>query len=273
MPRALFTSKNLIGDALYVQPALEAWAKEHPEWAIDLLTLDDHVTCLYEGMTPAFQLREVLPKYRIVFDRCQKKYDFEHEFNVNSAFLIGHEKKMHVSEAYANLLGVELPKNVRVKYTPPEMPHDEGLVLISMHSNSCASREGKPPNKMLSWAHWFPILEMCRQLGPIGVLGGPNDRAPLPISEDEFYTGLPLPLIANMMKDAKLLITIDNGMGHLAGTQGTPTILFYPSCLGQHWIYPLNERGKLYIHQMDPSTFPLDAAQLIVREGIKKLLG
>ena len=29
MPRPLFESRNLIGDGLYIQPAIEEWAQEH----------------------------------------------------------------------------------------------------------------------------------------------------------------------------------------------------------------------------------------------------
>jgi hypothetical protein len=48
--RALFVSRNLIGDALYVGPALRAWIKKNPNSNVYLLTLNDHITPLYEGV-------------------------------------------------------------------------------------------------------------------------------------------------------------------------------------------------------------------------------
>ena len=272
MPRALFTSKNLIGDTLYVQPALEEWWKEHPDWDVDLLTLNDHITCLYDGM--------VFPESRhprVVFEPgapemlMGERYDFEHEFNVSKAFELGDKEKMHISTAYGRPLGYDIVPR-RVKYQPSDRDdHEKGLILLSMSSNSCASRSGKPPNKMLSWAHWLPILTMVRQLGRVGVLGGPKDRARLPISEDEYFTGLPLEHVARLLRDAKLLITIDNGMGHLAATQQTPTILFYPACLGLHWIVPSGNERNLLVCQMDPIRISVAEASMVVRNGIQKL--
>lgn len=276
MPRALFTSKNLIGDALYIQPALKLWAEQHPGWEIDLLTLNDHVTCLYEGMNiPAEGGMRIIFEYGEGFASHYGKYDFEHEFQVNKAFALGDEKKLHITQAYMELLGLPVPEYPpKVEYTPPEGPTEENLVLLSIFSNSCASRDGKPPNKMLSFAVWLPILALARQLGKVAVLGGPNDKmqAPLPIREEEYYTGRPLEEVARLLRDAKLLITIDNGMAHLAASQRTPTILFYPKCLGRHWIVPSgNER--LYIYQMDPLDLNVHVGTLVVREGIKSLLG
>ncbi len=34
---------------------------------------------------------------------------------------------------------------------------------------------------------------------------------PLPVSEEEYYTGLPLEVVAWMLRDAKLLVTLTTG--------------------------------------------------------------
>jgi ADP-heptose:LPS heptosyltransferase len=272
MPRALFTSKNLIGDGLYIQPALKAWQQLHPDWDIDLLTNNDHITCLYEGMG--------IDRMRIIFERedvrCSLpgEYDFEHEFQINKAFELGEKKNYHISQAYFELLDLPVPEYpVKVEYTPPEGETEKDLILLSMFSNSCSSRDGKAPNKMISFAVWLPIITLARQLGKVGVLGSEKDwgQAPLPIRDDEYYAGRSLADVARLMRDAKLLITIDNGLGHLAATQGTPTILFYPKCLRRHWIVP-SGNPKLYVYQMDPLDLTVTIGTLVVREGIKSLL-
>lgn len=273
MPRALFTSKNLMGDSLYIQPALKMWSEQHPDWEIDLLTLNDYIACLYEGMG--------IQNLRVIFERDEGfasyygKYDFEHVFDVSAAFKLGDEKKLHIAQAYMELLGLPVPEYPpKVEYTPPEGPTEERLVLLSIFSNSCASREGKPPNKMISFAVWLPILTLARQIGKVAVLGGKDDKgkAPLPIRDEEYYTGRSLEEVTRLMRDAKLLITIDNGLGHLAATQRTPTILFYPKCLGRHWIIPSgNER--LFVYQMDPMELNVHVGTLVAREGIKSLIG
>ncbi len=260
MPRALMTSINLIGDGLYIQPALAVWMKEHPDWEVDLLTLNDHATCLYEGMG--------LP-FRVVFDK-QGEYDFEFVFDVNKAFSLGDREKIHIADAYAKMLGVTIATRMPY-YKPPDGPSDSGLILLSMFSRSCASREGKPPNKMIGWVHWLRIIALLQQYGPLGVLGAPDDRAQLPLSEDQYYTGLPLEQIARLLRDAKLLITIDNGLAHLAATQNTPMIEFYPACLGKHWILPPLPLDRFFPIHMDPSQLSVTEAVLAVREGLKRV--
>jgi ADP-heptose:LPS heptosyltransferase len=280
MPRALFTSKNLIGDAMYIQPALKRWSDEHPDWDIDLLTLNDHITCLYEGMG--------IPRLRIIFERevyiragepdqpCVE-YDFEFEFKVNIAFSLGDMRKIHISQAYMSMLGYEVDKPQAVEYDPGVgdyfQPEDGGrLVLLSMFSNSCASREGKPPNKMLSWSVWHSILTLVRQWGSVRVLGGPKDfeSAPLAIKPEEYLTGKSLPYIARTMRSADLLITIDNGMSHLAASMRLPIILFYPKCLGTHWIIP-SGHSRLVVYHIDPMTLDAVMGEMAIREGIKSL--
>lgn len=263
MPRALFTSKNLIGDSLYVQPALEAWCKDHEGWEINLLTLNDYIAKLYEGMG--------IPNLKVIFERGEGVYDFEFVFQVNEAFSMGDRDKIHISTAYGKMLGYEVTPNQRVKYTPSDGDdHQKGLILLSMYSNSCASRKGQAPNKMLSWIHWWYIVTILRQLGPVGVLGAAGERVGLQFSENEYYTGLPLEKVARMLRDAKLLVTIDNGMSHLGATQGVPTILFYPQCIGQHWIIP-SGNPKLYVLQMDPTRITVIDSSIFVREALKKL--
>lgn len=278
MLRALFTSKNLIGDSCYIQPALKAWQEDHPDWAIDLLTLNDHITCLYRGM--GIRNLNIITEEEQRFDfegyPFGGPYDFEHTFDVNAAFKLGETENLHIAQAYLKLLGYSVPEHPPgVEYTPPEGPTEKGLVLLSIFSQSCASRQGKPPNKMLSWATWLPILALARQLGKIAVLGSEKDKIMAPpglIADDEYYMGRSLEEVARLMRDAKLLISIDNGMSHLAATQKTPTILFYPKCLGQHWIVPSGNR-RLFVYQMDPMELNVHIGTLILREGIKSLLG
>lgn len=266
MPRALFTSKNLIGDGLYIQPALEKWVEQHQGWEIDLLTNDDHITDMYTRMG--------IPNLRIVFDRYYKEYDFEFNFDVSEAFKISDQYKAHISIAYGMMLGVEVLPNTKVKYIPSDLDdHEKGLIMFSCFSNSCASRKGEPPNKMISWSHWLPILTICRQMsnnGRVIMLGGPGEKAALPMDDSEYYLGIPLDRVARMMRDSKLVITIDNGMGHLAATQGAPTVLFYPKILGTHYIVP-SGNSKLRMIQMDPNQLEVYQAVDFVRLSMRSL--
>lgn len=307
MKRALFKSVNLIGDSLYVQPALEEWAKDHPDWQIDVLTIPNHVACLYEHFG--------IPNLRTIYEP-EPPYDFEHNFICggdipgDTAFKVSDRRKCHIATSYGIMLGYELGRTGvsfiankdevvrdyfgnkfkakggetayterRVKFNVSDKDdHEKGLILCSMFSASCASQERCTPpkkaNKMISWLHWLAILPALRQRGRIAVIGGLKDRADVGLSEDEYMLGTDLETTARMMRDAKLLVTVDNGMGHLAATQQTPTLLFYPKALGLHYIVP-SGNPNLRIYHMDPANlneFPVSAASTFVREGVKELL-
>src|ERR1700756_1002372 len=273
--RVLFKSVNLIGDSLYIGPALRKWLQKTAvrEDEIYMWTLNDHIAPLYPGM-----IRDMEYKLKVVFDRPEGNFDFEHVFNVNDAFALSDKKKQHVAESYAELLGVELDRYIpnapgiasKATLKPIFIPEQETLspemarlgterpILISMFSASCESRDkdhpGLPPNKMIPWEKWIPMIELLRKEYPdvpIRFLGAPTDMVPDEYVVDtakyafaivrpgEYMLGIPLNQLAIIMQYARLVVTIDNGMSHLAASQEAPTCLFYPRCLGPWYILPI----------------------------------
>jgi|SRR5580704_8773394 hypothetical protein len=284
--KALFISRNLIGDSLYVGPALRKWILTHdieikrfdrpPQDEIIIQTIPDHVAPLYQGM-----VRDLI-QIKTVFERPIGNLDFEHEFNVSKAFDLSDKKKQHIADSYAELLGVKLEGgNERLKpiYIPDdnkwmEGPHEtlgslKGAILISMFSASCTSRDantkGLPPNKMLlskdnngewkSYAKWKPMLKLIKEQypdNPIRFVGAPTDVLPEELKEyGTAMFGVPLNRLALIMQKAKLILTIDNGMSHLAASQEAPTFLLYPRCLGVHYILPIGNPNLEWV-QVDP---------------------
>lgn len=264
--RACFRSKNLIGDALCISPALKAWHEEHKDWEIDLLTSPDHVADVYSHM--GVPLKVVFDILDVEPETVKSRYDFIFDFDISVAFTLGEKKKIHVTQAFAELLQVDIVGG-KLIYEPVEEEHERDLILISPSSKSCSSWSGKPPNKMLNWAVWAHVLPLLRQYGRVGVLGGPEDYIPMPVDDDEYYLGQPLNKVALMLRDARMLVAIDNGITHLAASQGTRTIEFYPACLGRHWIIPLGN-PELIVYQMDPLELNVDTALVVVRQGLDR---
>jgi ADP-heptose:LPS heptosyltransferase len=263
MKRALFTSKNLLGDGLNIGPALRAWANNNP-YGIEILTINDQIQDIYHRMGLDVS---------IIYEEEQKRplYDFEFNFDVGTAFTIGQQKGKHITECYAEMLGVEIPNN-ELTFITTEEDHEKDLILMSLFSKSCESNKGRLPNKMLPWKKVEPILNYFRTLGKIGILGGPNDRAPIEASEDEYYSyysGLPLNKVALMLRDCKFLFTIDNGMAHLATSQKTKSIVLYPACLSMSWIAPIGNPNAFVI-QMNPVTIPLPSLMWQTKEILKQ---
>lgn len=274
MKRALFISKNLLGDGLYVGPVAEVWyamhGKEYDE--IEMLTLSQYTESTYLGMG--------VP-WKIVHERTGT-YDFEFDFDVSKAFGISDQRKCHLVEAYGEMLGVVKLGGWTKKpnYRPPNMPippPEKGLVLVSMFSMSCASRENppRPPNKMLPWIKWKPLLETLRREYPdskIKLLGAKEDVLPedsgLDGLHDGYFTGVPIDYLANVMKHAKMIITVDNGMGHLAAAVGLNEFLLVPACLQLYYIVPWGHTGLRLAH-VDPPTVRPSMINFLLQSAIK----
>jgi len=259
MRRALIKSVNLIGDGLYVGPVMKKWYDEQGQdyEDIHLLTIKNHARSIYDGMG--------VP-WTVVFE-AEGTYDTVLDFDVAKAFQICDRQRCHLVTAYANLVGVD-PKGLALKpnYKHPFVDIKEelkGLVLVSMCSLSCASRGNPPgpPNKMLPWEKWIPLLKTLREEYPdskLRLVGGKEDRLAveegLGISEEECeLLGLPIPETANVMQYGKCIVTVDNGMGHLAASQELNEFLFVPAVLGMHYIIPWGHRGVRPVH-VDPVT-------------------
>jgi hypothetical protein len=275
--KALFTSKNLIGDGLLISPALRAWIKKQ-SGPVDIwmLTNKDHVTPIYEGM-----IRDLLPSGHVTFGPVFERptgvtFDFEFNFDVSKAFWISDEKKQHLARSYADMLEVSIGTGdsaVKPVYIPdtsnPGYSFDQdwyikeefrdGVILISMFSMSCTSRDPRfkgVPNKMVPVDKWIPMIKFLRNLNvTIKALGAPQDTLPDELRDlgVEPMFGIPLNRLALIMRNAKLLVTIDNGMAHLGSSQETPTFEMYPKCLGVHYILPVGNPNLVSVH-MDPVT-------------------
>jgi ADP-heptose:LPS heptosyltransferase len=256
MKNALFISKNLIGDALNIAPAWQAWWALHQNsgYEMDLVTNPDHVAPLYSVMG--------VPTRVIAATSPEKKYDFTFTFDVSRAFQYGHRYRIHICEAYAKMLGVSISSVKPVCLLDEALYRGEDIedscILISPFSESCSSRSGQPPNKMLPFTKWQPIIRYLQSFGrAIYVLGSGRDtEAPeFTLPKDRFLLGSHSLLeVARIMRDrAALLVTIDNGMSHLAASQELPTFLFYPACLSKAWIVP---RGNPHCvpMQLDPAS-------------------
>lgn len=303
--RVLFTSKNLIGDALNISPALRSWynfAWNHPnnpltkDSEVFMLTLPDHIAPLYEGM-----VRDLpYPQPKVVFERPKGKFDIEFDFDVSRAFKISDINKCHIATSYALMLDVPLPKGkpaLKPTYIPdiPKTYLDTNTVadiiyakdigkkkpiLVSMFSHSCTSRDkntpGLPPNKMVPFEKWIPMIDFLRSRYdvPIRFLGAetdivPNGYADGLVQPGEYMLHIPLNRLALIMQHATMVVTIDNGMSHLAASQSAHTFLMYPKCLGPHYIVPVGNPNLTWVH-IDPVIVTKEQLLTAMHYAVKK---
>jgi len=264
MKRALFVSKNLLGDGLYIGPVAKRWHELHPDYSIDLLTIPNHAVQAYDYMQ--------VP-WRVLFEP-QSPYDFEFCFDVDKAFAIASYRRCHLVEAYAAMLLVPGPFEKRPNYNPPYLgSHLCRYALISPFSMSCASR-GNPPapaNKILPWQKWIAILDVLKMRG-IAHTFIAQGTDPLPKDANAIIDCLEKPLgmveLTNIMRLSFGLITVDNGMVHLAASQNVPTFLLSPACLSTTYIAPV-DNPNLRIQVMDPLTVDANSLSQEIDDWVK----
>lgn len=281
MRRVLIKSNNLIGDSLYVSCAMKAYLEKYPDTEFTLITAENHITPLYRQFDlPITVETSIFPDKERIFDEA---FDLGAGAGGVLADKVLHEegKSFHLAQSFGRMMGVDV-NDIRPTYRPispytqagNECP--DGVIFLSPFSMSCTSQDlrkpGMPPNKMLPWQTWSIMLRFLRTLGsPIKVLGAKENRAPLPISEDEYYTGIPLNDVALSLQKCRMLITVDNGMHHLAATLLRPIVLYYPSVLPITFMGSTYNPNSVIIH-MNPAKTP--ATQLFVwgKQAIQRIL-
>lgn len=106
---------------------------------------------------------------------------------------------------------------------PREGPSGVAPGSVVVHAGSDARRPFK------RWPHWERLCEHVRALGhPVVVVGTAEDRSPGGWERrHDARFDLPLGELAAVLRDARLYLGNDSGVGHLAGAVGTPGLLLF----------------------------------------------
>lgn len=263
MKRALLRSVNLVGDGLWAGLVAKQWyetqGKEFDE--IHLQTCPNHAIDIYKSMG--------VP-WKVVLE-AEGEYDYEFKFDAWAALKLSDKKRFHLAKSFGELMGVDMTDVPLVpNYQPPEMEVEEHLknrVLLSMFSFS------DPINKVpRKWTDWNILLDTLRSEYPgskFGMLGGEKERAPdvLGLQEDEYLLGIPMDKTANVMRYAKCVMTVDNGMAHVAASQKVNQFYLSAWCLHLHYIVGWGN-PNLRVFHFDPFT----ADMTVVNECLKSAI-
>ncbi|MHB1130975.1 MAG: glycosyltransferase family 9 protein [Chloroflexota bacterium] len=109
---------------------------------------------------------------------------------------------------------------------------------------------GKRPAKLWPVEHWLALLHACEWRGlEVGLLGDAPERqrASYNSADGEDYLlansslqdlrgRLTLPEVAGALRQARVCVAIDNGIMHLAGAVGTPTLALFGASPWQVWV-------------------------------------
>jgi hypothetical protein len=221
-----------IGDTLMVTPALRAFRRAHPSEPLivlsasancrDLLRHNPHVTeivALPPGETPAV----------------------DHDLDAMRASLAGRAVGKSLAWGFGDELGVAID-GPRYDYflEPAEREraaallarYDRPVVLVGRHSVHCTSNDphyGGVASKCLPNAYWIAAAKLVAEAGyvplAVGSAGETEDPRYAEWPGEKLY-GLPIREIAALAAACRGVLTLNNGLRHLAVAAGGNVLCF-----------------------------------------------
>jgi ADP-heptose:LPS heptosyltransferase len=148
----------------------------------------------------------------------------------------------YIGEIFCRLARIETD-TTKTEAPTAEPPTSTPRVLVSTGANRSA--------KLWPAAHWAAIIPWLRSAGEeVGLLGaapslqgsayhaGPADAAVLAAGAMDLRGRLTLPQVAGALARAAAFVTVDNGLMHLAGAVGAPTIALFGASPRRIWAPP-----------------------------------
>jgi len=178
------------------------------------------------------------------------------------------QTQWHISQAYAALLGLVSNDLAPPKELKTVAQADARYFAISPFSRSCSRHSGKVPNKTLDSWKWEYIIRYLRRQGlPVKVVAGPNDNLEkCSVSANDYYTAKSWTDFQEFFSHCAMLVTVDNGIGHIASVLDVPTISLWPQVSNLAFIAPLYGKQVTYLQIGDPNQ--ATPAQMLT--GIRK---
>lgn len=280
----IINAVNLLGDSLYTLQPIHQYL-ETPLTAAEE-TSDGVRTILVADRGIAYQMFEdTFPTWQI-YDDIDKaiqsapgedmgiiRLDAGSSGHICFTTMQQTQKQMHISEGFAKILGITLSEPI-LPYAPWcnwEKKEDKVTrIAIAPFSRSCSRHTGELPNKTLDDWKWNPLQTFLRSHSEeIYVIGGPKERLnDCPFSEDEYWTAPSFDSLRRKLKSLSLLVTVDNGLGHIASALNVPTIILWPQVSSKEFIMPLWAPRTQYIYGINPNT--IRPAEILI--GLRKFV-
>jgi ADP-heptose:LPS heptosyltransferase len=286
-PRAIFIGFNALGDTLCTTPTIRAYRQRHPDAHITYIVQSAAFTRVLDGnpdidvvLYSEFLSRHGMSRFSVEW-LYEQPLDFTrastlYRFDMNLVCTTKEAFEVHIARGFSTLLQVPID-SVRpiVRVTPEEQGQVAALVrrpyvVLSMHSNANPAREGGE-GRVKDWPvdRYEALCAYLRQQGfkDIVAIGSEFDTRRVSPMWRNLY-GLPIKVVAALLEDAGLVLTLENGIGHLAHAVDAPMVMLYSRIVPLGWAEPV-EATRCRVIYGDTWTVALDeviaAADSIVR--------
>lgn len=255
MKKALFVGYNAMGDTLCTTPALRAFRRDHPDTYIIYVVQNSGFCRILDGNPDVDLLlySEVLYANRGVGDLGMNwlrtlPLDLDepahvHHFDLPRAMTEPEFLQVHIASNFARVLGVTLDSTrptVTISATDRRAIGKfwrRPYVVFSMNSVTNPPRESGngcikdwPPERWFELAGWLRT-ELELEVIAIGAENDPQYDTHLVRN----LFGLPVKLTAALIEGAECLVTLENGIAHLAAGLDAPAVVIYSDVYPRGW--------------------------------------
>ena len=262
---------NALGDTLCTTPSVRAYRRLHPSAHITYIAQSAGFTRVLDG-NPDIDLlfySEHLSMYGMTRFSIEWLYQLPLDFTQPATlYLFDMNQVCCTKEAFEEHIALGLSRLVKipidsvrpvVHVTKDERSAAEKIAggryaVLSMHSNSNPKRtigEGR----VKDWpAERFEAV--CRDLRKRGIddviaIGSEFDQRRTSPMWRNLY-GLPIKIVAALLQDASIVVTLENGIGHLAHAVDAPIVMIYSNIVPFGWANPIEARFCEVLYD-DPS--------------------
>lgn len=287
MKKALFVGYNAMGDTLCTTPALRAFRRKNPDTFIIYVVQNSGFCRILDGNPDVDLLlySEVLYANHGVRDLGMNwlrtlPLDLDepaqvHHFYLPQAMTKPEYLHDHIASNFARMLGVTLDSTrPTVTITEPDRRAIGRFlrgryVVFSMNSVTNPERESGN-GRIKDWPpeRWFELAGWLRNEAKLEVIaiGAENDpQYDTHLVRNLF--GLPVKLTAALIEGAECLVTLENGIAHLAAGLDAPAVVIYSDSFPRGWAehQGLSRTKVLY---GDPGALPWES----VRDAISEII-
>lgn len=286
MERAVFLGFNALGDTLCTTPTIRAFRREHPDAHITYVAQSasftrvlDHNPDIDYVHYSEFMYLNGLTKftedwlYSLPLDFSEPatlyKFDMNQMCTTEEVF---HE---HIATGFSKLLKIPIQSiRPRIHLTEEEREFAASLVqapyaVLSMHSNSNPKREsGEGGKKDWPRERWEETCKRLREAGieDIVAVGSEFDTRERNVHWRNLY-GLPIRIVGALMERAACVLTLENGIGHLAHAVDANMVMLYSDIVPLGWANPAEATNCEVLYGS-----PLDASVDQVGEALDNVL-
>jgi ADP-heptose:LPS heptosyltransferase len=276
MQRAIFLSLNALGDTLCITPALHAFRRDNPETSITAIVQAAPFTRVLDG-NPDIDLLiyserlylEGIPEERNAWIQTlplglRETANLYH-MNLSAVVTSNDAFRQHISEALASILPVTLDSVRPVVALNAQERRAARLlcpfpyVVLNWHSVSNPQRsDGDGRHKDWPMERWGKLIERIALETTLEVCVLGAERDPLPqLPGVRPLHGLPIKVVAALLERAACVVTLENGIAHLAAGVDASMVVIYSNLMPREWAFP-RESSNCEVLYDDPRNISLD---------------